>query len=51
MISWKLFKKAYPFICDACGYLHYNDRVMCEGCGKEFKIRKILKIDYRIWKG
>ena len=49
-VSWKLFKLTYPFICGACGYLHYDNRETCESCGKKFEIREVKKIDYKIWK-
>lgn len=49
-INWKLFSKTFPFICDGCKTLHHENRVYCEKCGKEGKLRKTLKIDYKLKK-
>lgn len=49
-ISYKLYKITYPYICGDCGYLHYDNRAVCEGCGEEGTVRECKKIDYRIWR-
>ena len=49
-LSWKLFKRSYPFICDACKGLHWEKRDVCENCGKHDTLRQILRVDYKLWK-
>ena len=44
-ISWKLFKMAFPYVCDACGSFLHEKRDICEYCGKKFRIRKVEKKD------
>lgn len=46
-IDWKLFKRTYPYICDECGYLHWDYRTICEGCGSKNTLRKISKKDWK----
>ena len=46
-ISWKLFKKAYPFICSDCKAGLWEVREICEVCGVKFTIRKMTKKDYK----
>ena len=49
-VSWKLFKRSFPFICDSCKTTHWEMREYCEGCGKKGTIRETLKVDYTIKK-
>ncbi|MFX1379586.1 MAG: hypothetical protein ACFFA4_10895 [Promethearchaeota archaeon] len=46
-LDWKLFKKTYPYICDKCGYLQWNKKSICEGCGSRNSLRKISKKDWK----
>ncbi|NVM34128.1 MAG: hypothetical protein HWN81_00945 [Candidatus Lokiarchaeota archaeon] len=42
-----MFKKTYPYVCDKCGYFHYEQRTFCEGCGSKNTVRKISKKDWK----
>lgn len=47
IISWKLFKMSYPFICSDCKAGLGEVREICEACGVKFTIRPMTKKDYK----
>jgi len=47
MISWKLFERAFPFICWMCKAGVWEMRNICEKCGAEETIRPMTKKDYK----
>lgn len=47
LISWDLWKKTYPYICDKCNFLSWEYRKLCEGCGDINSMRKTKKNDYK----
>jgi len=49
-ISYKTYKQMYPYICRDCGYLHWENRTICEKCGEEGTLREVNKQDYKIWR-
>ena len=49
-ISWKLFKRAFPFICNNCNAGLWEKRAVCESCGFTLTIREMTKKDYKLWK-
>ena len=49
-ISWKEFKKAFPYYCIICNSLHWEDRIICEACGIPNNILKTTKKVYRQYK-
>ncbi len=50
IISWKVWKLTYPYICRNCGQTHYSKVVYCAFCGKKETVREVIKKDYKIWK-
>ena len=46
-IDYKMWKRAFPYICTACGHLLHEKREICEHCGKKGTLRGITKKDYK----
>ena len=46
-IEWKLYKRAFPFICDSCKAGLWEMRETCEACGTKLTIRPMTKKDYK----
>ena len=44
-MSFKLFKKTYPLVCNACGEFAHTDLEFCDKCGEK-ALRKATKEDY-----
>ncbi|MFX0000069.1 MAG: zinc ribbon domain-containing protein [Candidatus Hodarchaeota archaeon] len=49
-MEWDLFKRTYPYVCDSCGYFHWEKKLFCEGCGSKNTVRKITKKDWKRYK-
>lgn len=45
-MDWRLFKKTYPYVCNKCGYFHWEMKLICEGCGNRNTLRKTSKKDW-----
>ena len=46
-MSYKLWKKSFPYICSGCGAFLHAFAEICERCGKEDSLRAITKLDYK----
>ncbi len=46
-VSYDLWKRSFPYICNECGYLLHENAKICQYCGKPDSLRKITKKDYK----
>ena len=46
-VNYKMWKKAFPFICLNCDNILHTELQYCEFCGKEKFLRNTNRADYK----